>query len=209
MLPLPPRSELRRRLWRLSGGLVLFGVAIACMVKADLGLAPWDVLHQGLSKRTGVPIGVVSIFVGAVVLLLWIPLRERVGIGTVANTVVVGLVIDLTLAWLPVPRTVAAQAGLLVLGVALFGPGSGLYIGAGLGPGPRDGLMTGLARRGWSIRVVRTALELSVLGAGVLLGGSVGIGTIIFALTVGPNVHLFLHRMSIAGPDVAGASEGR
>ncbi len=197
MLPLPPRSQLWRRLWRLAGGLVLFGVAIGCMVQADLGLAPWDVLHQGLSERTGVPIGATSIVVGAAVLLLWIPLRERVGIGTLANTVVVGLVIDLTLALLPNPTSVVGQVALLVVGVVLFGPGSGLYIGAGLGPGPRDGLMTGLARGGRSVRVVRTVIELTVLAVGVVLGGSVGIGTIVFALTVGPNVHLFLDRMRL------------
>jgi uncharacterized membrane protein YczE len=200
MLPLPPRSELWRRLPRLLAGLVLFGVAIALMVQADLGLPPWDVLHQGLSEKTGLPIGTASILVGAVVLLLWIPLRERVGIGTLANTIVVGLVIDLTLAVLPEPGTVAAQVGMLLVGVALFGPGSGLYIGAGLGPGPRDGLMTGLARRGRSVRVVRTVIELSALTVGVVLGGSVGIGTIVFAATVGPNVHFFLHRMTLGLP---------
>jgi uncharacterized membrane protein YczE len=208
MLPLPPRSELWRRLSRLSGGLVLFGVAIGCMVEADLGLAPWDVLHQGLAERIGLPIGTTSILVGAVLLLLWIPLRERVGIGTLANTVIIGVVIDLTLAVLPTPTSVLAQVGLLVLGVVLFGPGSGLYIGAGLGPGPRDGLMTGLARRGHSVRVVRTFIELTVLAVGVALGGSVGIGTVVFALTVGPNVHLFLHRMTLAPPiPITGAVE--
>ncbi|HEX7277842.1 MAG TPA: hypothetical protein VF244_10750, partial [Acidimicrobiales bacterium] len=179
---------------------MLFGVAIALMVQADLGLAPWDVLHQGVSERTGLPIGTAAILVGLVVLLLWIPLRERVGIGTLANAVVVGLVIDLALAVLPTPTSVAVQVAYLVLGVALFGPGSGLYIGAGLGPGPRDGLMTGLARRGHSVRVVRTVLELAVLAVGLALGGSVGIGTVVFAATVGPNVHLFLDRMALAPP---------
>lgn len=185
---------------------MLFGVAIGCMVEADLGLAPWDVLHQGIAERTGLPIGTASILVGAVLLLLWIPLRERVGIGTLANTVIVGVVIDLTLALLPTPTSVPAQVALLVLGVVLFGPGSGLYIGAGLGPGPRDGLMTGIARRGHSVRVVRTCIELTVLAVGVALGGSVGIGTVVFALTVGPNVHLFLHRMTLAPPAVDAAA---
>lgn len=200
MLPLPPRAELWRRLPRLLAGLVLFGVAIGCMVRADLGLPPWDVLHQGIAERTGLAMGTASIVVGVAVLLLWIPLRERVGIGTVANALIVGLVIDATMAVVDTPASLAARAGLLVLGIVLFGPGSGLYIGAGLGPGPRDGLMTALARRGRSVRTVRTAIELAVLAIGVALGGSVGIGTVVFAVTVGPNVHLFLHRMTFAPP---------
>ena len=197
MLPSPPAVEVWRRLPRLFLGLVLFGVGIGCMVRADLGLGPWDVLHQGLSDRTGVGIGTVTILVGVVVLLLWIPLRERVGIGTVANTLVIGAVVDGTLAVLDSPESMVARIGLLVLGVFLFGPGSGLYIGAGLGPGPRDGLMTGIARRGHSVRAVRTGIELAVLALGAALGGSVGIGTILFALTVGPNVHLWLDRMAV------------
>jgi uncharacterized membrane protein YczE len=170
------------------------------MVRADLGLPPWDVLHQGIAERTGLAMGTASIVVGVAVLLLWIPLRERVGIGTVANALIVGLVIDATMAVVDTPASLAARAGLLVLGIVLFGPGSGLYIGAGLGPGPRDGLMTALARRGRSVRTVRTAIELAVLAIGVALGGSVGIGTVVFAVTVGPNVHLFLHRMTFAPP---------
>jgi len=200
MLPLPPRAELGRRLPRLLGGLVLFGVAIACMVRADLGLPPWDVLHQGVSERTGLAMGTASIVVGVVVLLLWIPLRERVGIGTVANTVIVGVVIDVTMAVVDTPASMAARVGLLVFGIALFGPGSGLYIGAGLGPGPRDGLMTALARRGRSVRTVRTAIELTVLAIGFALGGSVGIGTVAFAVAVGPVVHLSLDRMTFIPP---------
>jgi uncharacterized membrane protein YczE len=180
--------------------LVLFGVAIGCMVRADLGLPPWDVLHQGIAERTGLAMGTASIVVGVAVLLLWIPLRERVGVGTVANALIVGLVIDATMSVVDTPASLVARAGLLVLGIVLFGPGSGLYIGAGLGPGPRDGLMTALARRGRSVRTVRTAIELAVLAIGVALGGSVGIGTVVFAVTVGPNVHLFLHRMTFAPP---------
>ncbi len=200
MLPLPPRAELWRRLPRLLAGLVLFGVAIACMVQADLGLPPWDVLHQGVAEHTGLAMGTASIIVGVVVLLLWIPLRERVGIGTVANAVIVGVVIDATIAVLDTPGSMAGRVGLLVLGIVLFGPGSGLYIGAGLGPGPRDGLMTALARRGRSVRAVRTAIEISALAIGFALGGSVGIGTVVFAVTVGPIVHLFLDRMAFAPP---------
>jgi uncharacterized membrane protein YczE len=199
VLPSPPVAEVWRRLPRLFAGLALFGVAIGLMVRADLGLPPWDVLHQGLSERTGISIGMVSILVGVVVLLLWIPLRERVGIGTVANTLVVGAVIDGTLAIVDTPESMAARVGLLVLGIVLFGPGSGLYIGAGLGAGPRDGLMTGLARGGRSVRVVRTAIELTVLAIGAALGGSVGVGTVLFAATVGPNVHLWLGWMAVPG----------
>ena len=185
---------------RLLAGLVLFGVAIACMVRADLGLPPWDVLHQGVSEHTGLAMGTASIVVGVAVLLLWIPLRERVGIGTVANALIVGVVIDATMAVLETPASLTARVGLLVLGIVLFGPGSGLYIGAGLGPGPRDGLMTALARRGRSVRTVRTAIELAVLAIGFALGGSVGAGTVVFAITVGPIVHLFLDRMTLPPP---------
>ena len=197
VLPVPDRPELRRRLPRLFGGLLLFGVGIGCMVRSELGLAPWDVLHQGISERTGLPMGMVTIGVGVAVLLLWIPLRERVGIGTLANALVIGLVVDGTLAVLDSPSSMAARIGLLVLGIFLFGPGSGLYIGAGLGPGPRDGLMTGIARRGHSVRAVRTGIEVSALVLGAALGGSVGVGTVLFAVTVGPNVHFFLERMTL------------
>ncbi len=197
VLPVPDRPELRRRLPRLFGGLLLFGVGIGCMVRSELGLAPWDVLHQGISERTGLPMGMVTIGVGVAVLLLWIPLRERVGIGTLANALVIGIVVDGTLAVLDSPSSMAARIGLLVLGIFLFGPGSGLYIGAGLGPGPRDGLMTGIARRGHSVRAVRTGIEVSALVLGAALGGSVGVGTVLFAVTVGPNVHFFLERMTL------------
>lgn len=197
MLPFPPSDELRRRLPRLLGGLVLFGVGIALMVRADLGLAPWDVLAQGISERADLAIGTVTILVGVVVLLLWLPIRERPGLGTALNVLVIGLVVDATLSVLDAPEPLWARALFLTVGIFLFGPGSGFYIGAGLGPGPRDGLMTGLARRGGSVRVVRTGIELTVLAVGAVLGGSVGIGTVLFALTVGPNVHWFLDRMSL------------
>lgn len=170
------------------------------MVRADLGLGPWDVLHQGVADRTGITIGVVTILTGMVVLLLWIPLRERPGIGTILNVLVIGLVVDATLAVVDAPEAMWQRVGLLVVGVYIFGPGSGWYIGAGLGPGPRDGLMTGIARRGHSVRVVRTGIELVVLVIGAALGGSVGIGTVLFALTVGPNVHWHLDRMSLPAP---------
>lgn len=176
---------------------MLFGVGIALMVRADLGLAPWDVLHQGLSERTDVAIGTVTILVGVAVLLLWLPIRERPGLGTVLNVLVIGLVVDATLAVVDEPGPVWLRVVFLAVGIFLFGPGSGLYIGAGLGPGPRDGLMTGLARRGRSVRVVRTGIELSALAIGAALGGSVGLGTILFAVTVGPNVHWHLERMTM------------
>jgi uncharacterized membrane protein YczE len=200
MLPIPPADELRTRLPRLVGGLVLFGVGIALMVRADLGLAPWDVLHQGIAERTGIAIGTVTILTGLVVLLLWLPIRERPGLGTVLNVLVIGLVVDATLAVVPAPGALWLRVGFLAAGIFAFGPGSGLYIGSGLGPGPRDGLMTGLARRGRSVRAVRTVIELAALAIGAALGGSIGIGTVAFALTVGPNVHWFLDRMTLPEP---------
>jgi uncharacterized membrane protein YczE len=175
-------------------------MGIGLMVRADLGLGPWDVLHQGVADRTGITIGVVTILTGMVVLLLWIPLRERPGLGTILNVLLIGLVVDGTLEFVDAPDAMWQRIALLVVGVYLFGPGSGWYIGAGLGPGPRDGLMTGIARRGHSVRVVRTGIELVVLVIGAALGGSVGIGTVLFALTVGPNVHWHLDRMMLPEP---------
>ncbi|MDP9070382.1 MAG: hypothetical protein M3N68_03670 [Actinomycetota bacterium] len=197
MLATATRPELRRRLPRLLPGLVSCGAGLALMVLADLGLGPWEVLHQGLSERTGVPIGTVGILVGFLVLLSWLPLRQRLGVGTVCNVVVIGLVVDALLAVVPEPTAAAARWTAMVSGVVLFGLGSGLYIGAGLGPGPRDGLMTALASRGHSLRLVRTVIELSALVAGWALGGTVGVGTVVFALGIGPLVQLFLGRLTI------------
>jgi uncharacterized membrane protein YczE len=191
-------AELRRRLPRLLLGLVLCGLGIAVMVAGDLGLGPWDVLHQGISTRTGIPIGTVNILVGLAVLTLWLPLRERPGLGTILNAVVIGVVIDLTLLVLATPDALAGRLALTLAGPVLFGVGSGFYIGAGLGPGPRDGVMTGLARRGWRVGSVRAGLELTVLLAGWLLGGTVGLGTVVFALGIGPIVHASLHRLGMA-----------
>jgi uncharacterized membrane protein YczE len=181
-----------RRLICLYVGLVLFGVSMALMIRARLGLDSWDVLHQGISRRSGVQFGWVVIGVGALVLLAWIPLRQRPGFGTVSNVIVVGLAVDAALDVLPAVHAMWLRVGLLVVGIVANGVATGLYIGAGLGPGPRDGLMTGLAARGHSIRVVRTGIELTVLAAGWLLGGSVGVGTVVFALAIGPLAHYFI-----------------
>jgi len=198
MALLRPVTEPRERVPRLVAGLLLCGLGIAFMVAADLGLAPWSVLDQGISEHTGIPIGTVSIIVGALVLAAWIPLRERPGLGTVLNVLLIGTTIDLALLVLDTPASLAGRLGYLAIGVFLWGPGTGLYIGAGLGPGPRDGLMTGLAARGvGSIRLVRTGIELTALAVGMALGGSVGLGTLAFAFTIGPNVQLFLPRLTL------------
>ena len=196
MLPVPSRTELTLRLPRLIFGLVIFGVGIAMMVIADLGLAPWDVLHQGISQRTGLPIGTVSILTGILILLLWIPLRERPGIGTVLNVFIIGIVIDLTLWIAPEMVDPAWQRWVLLLGgVLLVGVGSGFYIGVGLGPGPRDGVMTGLARHNVPISVGRLIIELSALVLGWSLGGTIGVGTVVFAFGVSPLVGILLPRL--------------
>ena len=190
-----------RRLPRLVLGLLLCGTGVALMIDADLGLAPWDVLHQGISKHSGIAIGTVAIIVGFAVLLMWIPLRERYGYGTLLNVVLIGLTIDVLLAVLPDHPPMAVRVTFLLVGTSLFGPGSGFYIGAGMGPGPRDGLMTALAARGYSVRMVRTVLEVSVLVIGFVLGGSVGVGTLLFAFTIGPNVHYWLDRLTLVHPE--------
>lgn len=206
-VPDRPTVSWGRRFARLLLGLVLCGLGIAVMVAADLGLGPWDVLHQGLSELTGVPIGRVGIAVGALVLLLWWPLRERPGIGTLANVVVIGLVIDAVLLVLRTPEGMAARVALMASGPVLFAVGSGYYIGAAMGPGPRDGVMTGLARRGWPIGWVRAGIEVTVLLAGIALGGTAGLGTIAFAASIGPLVAFFLPRLAVA--PVVGADRQR
>jgi uncharacterized membrane protein YczE len=186
-----------QRAIRLLLGLVLFGASLALLIKAGLGLDPWDVFAQGFSRRTGLSIGTVTIVTSLVLLLAWIPLRQRLGVGTLANALVVGLVIDLGLTVLPDPAGLAAQVAYLVVAVIGCGVGSGLYIGAGWGPGARDGIMTGLAARGVPLYLARGAIELSALLVGWLLGGSVGIGTIVFALAIGPLVGLLLPRLTM------------
>jgi uncharacterized membrane protein YczE len=210
VITVPSLRELRRRLPRLLVGIVLLGVGVAMMVQARLGLSPYDVLHQGLAKRTGLSLGAVVVLLGIVILVLWIPLRQRPGIGTVINTLTVGLVIDLTLQVLPEPDLAVARIAMLLGGIVITALGIGLYIGAGLGPGPRDGLMTGIAAKGYPLWAVRTVLELTALVAGWALGGSVGVGTILFAFSIGPLGHLFLARLNLGsteqdlGPGTAG-----
>ncbi|MDX2907921.1 membrane protein YczE [Streptomyces griseiscabiei] len=193
----PPR-RLGRRLTQLYTGLALYGASSALLVEAGLGLEPWNVLHQGLAELTGMTIGVVSIFVGAVVLLLWIPLRQRPGLGTVSNVFVVGIAMDATLALVPEAHTMAVRIPLLVAGIVLNGVATGLYIAARFGPGPRDGLMTGLHRRtGRSVRLMRTAVEVAVLATGFALGGTVGVGTLLYALSIGPLAQFFLRLFAV------------
>ncbi|GAA2991109.1 MULTISPECIES: membrane protein YczE [Streptomyces] len=190
-----------RRLTHLFVGLALYGASSALMVRAGLGMEPWGVLHQGLAGRTGLSIGVVSIVVGAVVLLLWIPIRQRPGFGTVSNVFAVGLAMDGTLALVPDVRGLAARIAVLVAGIALNGVATGLYISARFGPGPRDGLMTGLHRlTGRSIRLVRTAIEVAVVATGFLLGGSLGAGTVLYALAIGPLAQFFLRVFALPAP---------
>jgi uncharacterized membrane protein YczE len=192
-------GRLGRRLTQLTVGLVLYGVSIGLMVRGNIGLAPWDVLHSGLIEQIPMTLGQIVVVMSFVVLLLWIPLREQPGIGTVANAVVVGLSADATLWLLDEPRAIAAQLALMVGGVVLCGLATGLYIGAQLGRGPRDGLMTGLHRRtGLSLRLVRTLLEIAVVLVGLVLGGVLGLGTVVYALTIGPLTQLFLPYFLVA-----------
>jgi len=207
---LTPRQQLRagrlkRRVVQLLGGLVLYGVSMAMMVRSTLGLDPWDVFHAGIATHVPLTFGQVTIVVGALVLLLWVPLRQWPGLGTVANVVVIGLAADAGLALIAPPEAMWARALLLGSGIVLNGIAGGLYIGSQLGPGPRDGLMTGFARRtGLSIRLVRTTIEVVVLSVGWLLGGPVGLGTVLYAVTIGPLVQFFLPRLTIDLGLVAG-----
>ena len=187
---------MRRALGRgaaLFVGLVGYGFSMAVMVRSGLGLDPWDVFHQGLSNRTGLTIGTVTAVVGVLVLLAWIPLRNRPGIGTVANVVVIAVTVDAALAVLPEPTGLPVRVMMMLGAVLLNAISTVLYIAAGLGPGPRDGLMTGLVdRTGLSVRLIRTSIEATVLAAGWLLGGTVGIGTVVYAFGIGPLVQLTL-----------------
>lgn len=195
-----PTDRPLERLLRCVGGLALFGVGIALIIDADLGAAPWDVFHTGVSDRTGIPVGTVIILTGIALLLLWIPLRETPGLGTVLNAVEIGLVVDLVLPLLPEPDELWIRLMMLFGGVAVTAVGSAAYIGAGLGPGPRDGLMTGLARRGVSIRFARTGIEVTALLVGVALGGAIGLGTAVFAVGIGPLVQSLLATFTLTAP---------
>ncbi|MCD9155030.1 YczE/YyaS/YitT family protein [Aeromicrobium duanguangcaii] len=197
-----------RRMVQLLIGLWLYGATMAFMVRAGLGLDPWDVFHEGVTHHVPLTFGQVVIVVGALLLLLWIPLRQRPGIGTVANVLVIGVAADVTLAILPPADGVLLGVLLLLLGVVGNGLAGAMYVGAGLGTGPRDGLWTGVVRRtGASVRRVRTGLEVLVLVSGFALGGTVGLGTVLYALGIGPIVQFFLPWFEIrpAGPEPAAA----
>jgi uncharacterized membrane protein YczE len=193
-----PEDRRGRRFAQLICGLVLYGATASMLVLGGLGLDPWDVLHQGLSRSLGLGIGTWAILVSFVVLLGWVPLRQRPGVGTVLNVVVVGAVIDLVLALASPPHALWARIALLLGGVAGNGLATGLYIGAGLGPGTRDGLSVGIAARGHSMRIVRTSIEATVLVTGFLLGGTIGIGTVVYALAIGPLTHQTIPALAIS-----------
>lgn len=203
LLNLGPVAQLRagrlpERLLRLVLGLWLYGASIALMVHSDLGAAPWDVLHLGIALHLPLTLGTVIVLASLLVLLAWIPLRQWPGLGTVANAVLLGVFADINLALLPTPGAMALRIVFLVAGVVVCAFATALYVGAQLGPGPRDGLMTGLARRtGWSIRGVRTGIELGVLAIGIALGGVAGVGTLVFALGVGPLTQVLLRRLVV------------
>ena len=193
---------------QLYTGLVLYGLSDSLLVVSRLGLDPWDVLQQGLARRSPIPIGTWSILVGIGVLGLWVPLRQRPGLGTLSNVVVIGSVMDVTLAVLPPPHAIGVRVLAMAAGIVLNGVATGCYIGAGLGPGPRDGLMVGLAARGHSLRVVRTGIEATVVLAGWLLGGTVGVGTVAYAASIGPLAHAFIPLLTLrTGDDASPAQE--
>jgi uncharacterized membrane protein YczE len=192
-------DNLLRRVPQLFVGLILYGVSMALMVQSSLGLTSWDVFHQGVSKVTGISLGWVVILTGIPILLLWIPLRQRPGFGTLANLVVIGFAVDGALAVLPPGEALPLRITYLVAGIALNGVATGLYIGSNFGPGPRDGLMTGIVRRfpRLSLRLVRTAIELTVLGIGFLMGGTLGLGTVAYALAIGPLAQIFIPMFTV------------
>ncbi len=194
-------DRLPRRLAQLLVGLFLYGLSMAMMVRSGLGLDPWDVFHYGLARHVPLSFGQVTIVVGAIVLLAWIPLRQRPGIGTVLNIFVIGLSADLGLSIMSQPGNLIGRSALLVGGIVLNGLAGALYVGAHLGPGPRDGLWVAITRRyGLSIRLVRTVIELTVLAIGWLMGGTVGVGTVLYALSIGHLNQLFLHRVQVRVP---------
>ena len=196
--PLPITRDPLRRFPQLVGGLVLYGASMALQIRAGLGLNPWDVLHEGLTAHAPWSFGITTAVTGVVVLLAWIPLRQRPGVGTVANVLVIAVAVDAGLAVIPAPSSIWGRVAMLIGGVVLNGVATATYVGARLGPGPRDGLMTGLAARtGWSIRLVRTGIELAVLAVGWTLGGTAGVGTVLYALAIGPLTQLFLPFLAV------------
>jgi uncharacterized membrane protein YczE len=197
VVDLIPRDRRAHRLVQLEAGLVLFGFSDALMLMSGLGATPWDVFHQGLSNHLGLAVGTMVILVGAAVMLLWIPLRQKPGFGTISNVFVIGLAMNATMSWAATPHALWLRWVVLLTGIGLNGVATGAYIGAGMGPGPRDGLMTGYAARGHSIRLVRTSIEIVVVASGWLLGGTVGVGTVIFALGIGPLAHVFIPLLAV------------
>jgi uncharacterized membrane protein YczE len=188
-----PRDRRVARFVQLYVGLVLYGVSSSLLVLGRHGLVPWDVLHQGFSRQSGIAIGTCAIIVSLAVLVFWIPLRARPGIGTISNAILVGATIDVVLWLTPELHGTVTRWSCCVAGIVLCGIATGMYIAVGLGPGPRDGLMTGLSSHtGYSIRVVRTAIEIVVLGAGWALGGTVGVATVLYLISIGPLAHFFL-----------------
>lgn len=194
-----PRERAVTRLVQLVLGLTLYGASEALMLAPGVGVDPWDVFHTGVARITGIPVGTVLIVVAVPVMLLWIPFRQRPGLGTLANVVVIGGIVDLILPDTPVPHVLWLRWAMFLAGVLLNAVATGLYIGAGLGPGPRDGLTTAIASRGRSIRGVRTAIEVSVLVLGWVLGGNVGPGTVVYAVAIGPLVHVTIPRLRFGG----------
>jgi len=190
-------DRLVERTSRCVLGLAFFGIGISLIIDARIGVPPWDVFHQGVAQRVDRSIGTVIIATGAALMLLWIPLRQKPGIGTILNAIEIGLVANIALALLPQPESVFVQVPMMLGGVLVVAIGSGLYIGSGLGPGPRDGLMTGLAARGIPLRVARTGIEVTVLIVGWFLGGQVGVGTVAFAVLIGPLVQALLPRLAM------------
>ena len=192
------RDRIGRRLVRCLVGLALFAIGISLQMNANIGAPPWDVFHQGVAKQTEISIGRIIMMTGFALLLLWIPLKQKPGLGTVLNALEIGLVADIALEIIPEPNNIFIRIIMVVVGIVTVAIGTGLYIGSALGPGPRDGLMTGLAKRGIPIRLGRTAIEVAVLIIGMILGGQVGIATFAFAFGVGPLVHFFLPRLAVS-----------
>jgi uncharacterized membrane protein YczE len=192
------RDRLGRRLVRCLLGLALFAIGISLQMNANLGAPPWDVFHQGVAKQTDITVGRVIVITGLLLLLLWIPLKQKLGVGTILNALEIGLVADIALAIIPEPKNLIVRVAMVLAGIVVVAIGTGLYIGSALGPGPRDGLMTGLAKRGIPIRVGRTAIEATVLVVGFALGGQIGIATFAFAFGIGPLVQFFLPKLAIS-----------